>query len=222
MKAIQKKLKLPYQNFEQTFLTLLKKAKRGPISVHTFLTTLSGKGRLLLLIFLSLGFTQFPGISMFFGLFISYLGLRIAAKKSFIWMPKFLRYKKISSYFLIKVIQKVLNLLKFMKRWSKPRYVWATQKIETRVINGLMVTLVGICLAISPPVPLTGLLACAAICLIAIGLLNDDGIYIILGYVFALLYLVMVLFLLNYCSFSQMCGWAKDMVCFLIKAPSAV
>ena len=78
---MQKKLSTRYQNFEQTFLLLLKEAKRGPISVHRFLTILSGWGKVLLLIFLSLGFAQIPGIAIVLGFFICYLGLRVAVGK---------------------------------------------------------------------------------------------------------------------------------------------
>jgi hypothetical protein len=211
---MQKKLKPRYQSFEQTFVVLLKEAKRRPISIHRFLTILSGHGKVLLLIFLSLGFVQIPGIAIVLGCFIAYLGLRIALGKSVIWIPQFLRDKKISSSLLIKVIKQTLHILKFIERWSWPRYVWATQKSITRVCNGSMIALVGLCLAICPPIPLTGLFACVAIFLIGVGLLNDDGIYIILGYVAALVYLVTVMIILNYFSMTAMIEWFKNIIHF--------
>lgn len=206
------KLKPAYQNFEQTFLLLLEQAKRGPISVHTFLTTLSGRGRILLLMFLSLGFAQIPGIAIVLGLFISYLGVRMAVGRNFIWMPKFLRHKKIASYFLIKVSEQTLQMLKLMKCLSRPRYEWAIQKSTNHVVNGLVIALVGLCLASSPPMPMTGMIASVAIFLIAIGLLNDDGLYIILGYIVALFYLITVLLLLKYFSFTQIFEWIKKII----------
>jgi len=39
-----------YQNFEEAFDQLLEKAKTEPVSMHTLLNTLSGKGKILLLI----------------------------------------------------------------------------------------------------------------------------------------------------------------------------
>ncbi|HEY5235174.1 MAG TPA: exopolysaccharide biosynthesis protein [Rhabdochlamydiaceae bacterium] len=187
----------------------MEKAKKGPISIKTILTILSGKGRILLLVCLSLGFGQIPGVAVFLGLFIAYLGLRIAVAKSFIWMPQVILRKKIPSYFLIKVIKQILRFLKFMKKWSHPRYVWATQQTTTRIVNGLMIALVGVSLAISPPIPFSGLLAFVAVFSIAIGLLNDDGIFIIMGYICTLLYFITILFLLKVCSFSQMLEWGN-------------
>ena len=112
-------------------------------------------------------------------------------------MPKALLNKRISSYFLIKVIKQVLSLFKFIKRWSHPRHVWATRLKTTRVVNGAMIALVGLSLAASPPMPLAGFIAFAAIFCISIGLLNDDGVYVIVGYFFAVLYLISIIVLLK-------------------------
>ena len=198
-----------YQNFEKTFVVLLEKAKKGPVSLQTLLSLLSGKGRILLLIFLSLGFGQIPGVAFFLGLLIGYLGVRIAMGNSWIWVPRSLLGKKIPSYLLVKIVEQILRFLRFMKRWSHPRYGWATQHVTTRVVNGLAISLVGLFFAISPPVPLSGLVAFAAIFSIAIGLLNDDGIYLCVGYSCSLIYFAIALCLLKFCSVSQMIGWLK-------------
>lgn len=212
---IKKKLKRSYKNFEETFLILLEKAKEGPVSLETFLTILSGKGKILLLIFFSLSFGQIPVLAIFLGLVISYLGLRMAINRSSIWMPKALLHKKIPSAPLIKAIKQILHFLKFMKRWSHPCFVEAVHRPSTRVINGLLIALVGISIAISPPVPFSGLIAYVAIFLIAIGFLNDDGIYVIVGDICALLYFITVLFLCKFCSMGQMWEWTKSGVAYL-------
>jgi hypothetical protein len=206
------RMKRPYKSFEETFRFLLEKAKKERVSVHTLLTVLDGKGRVLLLTFLSLGFGQIPGISIFLGLFISYLGLRIAMGRSFVWMPKRLLHMKIPSYFLNKVLRQILHLLKFLKKWSYSRYVWATERSSTRVTNGLMISFVGLSFALSPPVPLAGFIAFIAIFSISIGLLNDDGIYIIVGYICAIFYFALTLFLLKFCSLSQMVDWIHTVI----------
>lgn len=200
---MRKKLKTPYTNFEETFRVLLEKAKEGPVSIKTLLTILSGKGKVLLLIFISLGFSQIPGISIVLGFLICYLGLRLAMFRSAIWMPKALLNKKLSSYLLIKVINQILKFLKFISRWSRPRYVWMTHNSTFHVITGLMIALVGLSIALSPPLPFVGLLSFAAIFLIAIGLLNNDGIYIGIGYFFAVSCVVVVILLLKFFSLSK-------------------
>jgi len=209
------KKKLTYKNFEEAFLVLLDKAKHETVSIETILTVLSGKGKILLLTFLSLGLGQVPGVAVLLGLAIGYLGVSIAMAKSFIWVPETFLRKKLPPYFLIKTINQILRLLKFMKRWSCPRYAWATQRTETRIINGLMISLVGISFAASPPLPFTGLIACVAIFCIAIGLLNDDGIYILIGYLCGLFYLAVTLALLKFCSVGQLLQWLKSFAAYL-------
>lgn len=205
-------LRYPYQKFEQAFLLLLKEANTKPISVQTVLTALSGKGKIFLLVFLSLGFAQIPGIAIALGLFIVYLGIRIAMGETFVWMPNYFLQKKIGSYFLVIVLKQILKMLNFMKNWSHPRHERITQKNTTRIINGLMIALVGLCLASCPPVPLISLLASLAIFFIAIGVLNNDGLYLIFGYFFTLFYCITVLLLLNYFSFTECLDWMCSLI----------
>ncbi len=206
----QKKLKGSYKDFEGAFDLLLEKSKKERVSVLTLLTALSGKGRILLLIFLSLSFGQIPGISIFFGVIVCYLGLRIALGSKFIWLPQCLLNKKIPSYVLIRSIRQILHLLKFMSKWSSPRYAWASHNNVTRVISGLTISFIGLAFALSPPVPLAGFLAFFAIFSISIGLLNDDGIYMIAGHIFAIVYFVLTFFLWKYCSLSQLIDLIKS------------
>ena len=207
-------MKKPYKDFVESLSDLQQQAKTERVSFHDLLTALNGRGRLLLLIVLSLGFGQIPGIALLFGIFVSYLGLRIALKKSFVWIPKWLRSKKIPSYFLIKVIQQILGFLKFMKKWSHPRYEWATQGTVARVITGLMIFFVGLSFTICPPLPLTGIVAFIAMFFISIGLLNDDGIYIGIGYFFTIFYFLLALVLLKYCSLSQLIDYMKCLIAY--------
>jgi hypothetical protein len=200
-----------YQSFEEAFHTLLEKAKDGPVPLETFLTILSGKGKLLLLIFITLGFGQIPIVPLILGPFIIYLGFSIAIGKNFIWIPRSILPKKIPSYFLVSIINQILRLLKFMKRWSKPRYEIGTKHVATRVLNGLMIVIIGTSFAACPPVPLTGLIAFIAVFSIAIGMMNNDGIYIIIGYFGTLFYVVITLLLLKFCSFTKMVEWVNSL-----------
>lgn len=206
------KSKIAYRNFEQAFAKLLQRAKRGPTSVHTLLTTLTGKSHVMLVLFLALGGAQIPGIAIFFGLFIGYLGIRLAVGRSFIWLPEWLKHKKIPGGFQTKLLEQILSTLHFMQRWTHPRYEWAINRTSTRVLNGIMIAGIGICLASCPPIPLTGLLATFAVFFIGIGLINSDGVYILLGHVTSVLYFVQVGFIIRYFSFTAIYQWAMDMI----------
>ena len=207
--------KVAFQNFEQTFEYLLRLARKERISILTLITALSGKGKMLMLIILSLGFSQIPVVAMFVGLIIAYLGIRVAIGKNFIVMPKYFLQFKIPSYFIITFCGQILKLIKYTENWSKPRYQSDTKTAVISRLSGLMIAFIGICIACSPPIPLTGFLASIAVVLIVIGLLNCDMIFIFLGYIFAILYAIVVGFLLRYCSFTQIYEWIKSFINWL-------
>jgi len=199
-------MKAAYRDFEHTFDALILRARRTSISIKTLLTILSGRGKILVLIFLALGFMQIPGIGLFLGLIIAYLGIRIAMGNRFVWCPRFMLQKKIPSTILLKVLKQTLQILHFVKRGSKTRFEWAKSPTTLR-LNGVVISIVGLCVASAPPIPLTGLLASVSIFLIAIGFLNFDGLYLALGYISAVAYCGIVLVLLKYVSITKICGW---------------
>lgn len=69
-----------------------------------------------------------------------------------------------------------------------------------RKINGCLVGLIGIFIAISLPIPLSSYIASAAILFLGIGLLNDDGIWMMIGHPIAIFYIVFVIVTLQYIS----------------------
>lgn len=198
-------MKQPYRNLEEALLILLEESEKGPVPFKTVNELLFGKTRVLLLIFLSLGFGQIPGSMMVLGPFITYLGFRIAIGRHFVWIPKWMERKKIPAKLLLKNTKLLLKFLKFVKRWSYPRLLWTTQRYSA--LNGIMISVVGISLSIAPPIPFVSWVAFLAILLIGIGLLNDDGYYIIAGYGAAIFYFILTCILLKCCSTTKMISW---------------
>lgn len=169
-------------SLESVFHSLLRRAKKSPsLSLNEVLAILSGKGRLLCILFLSLPFCQplqIPGLSTPFGLLIAFFGMRMVFGKG-VWIPKKLKNKKISSKKLQKIAIKGFHLLKKMRRFVHPRLLW-TCKLEK--INGLLIAILGLLLALPLPIPLTNLVSAWALLLLSVGILEDDGVFILLGY----------------------------------------
>jgi len=202
-------LKDRYKEFENSFKALLEQDKIRRVSLEAFLKKLSGKGKLLFLIFFVLPASQIVGINVFFDMLICYVGLRISFGKRSIWLPQFLRHKKVPSYFLKKSIKQLFFWLKILRRWSRPRGYRLFQAPSTTQISGVMIALVGFLMAIAPPTPLIGIVATIAILCIGIGLLNDDEIYLIAGYISTFGYLYLVIFSLKYISLAKILEWLK-------------
>ncbi len=177
-----------FRPLEEEILLLQQEAKSAPISIKEILQRLSGKGRALILIFLSLPFCQpiqIPGLSTPFGLTIAFVGLRMVFGK-YTWLPKAVLSKTITAETLQKITDKALRILRKMKGWIHPRLSWICHSSPMQSTNGLTIFMLGIFLALPLPIPLTNLAAAWSIFFIALGLLEDDGAFVLLGYLAAL------------------------------------
>lgn len=177
------------KTLEHGILELLQKANEGPLSIGDILKTLSGNGRLLILILLSLPFCQplqIPGFSTPFGLAIAFVGLRMAFWKK-IWLPQRILSVQIPYATLKQITDKTLNLDKKFKSWIYPRWFWITHYPFKRIVNGIIICVLGIFLALPLPIPLSNLTAGWAILFISLGLLYDDGVLVLCGYFISLL-----------------------------------
>lgn len=189
----------PYISLQKNITLLKKQSEKHSLSLKEIIPLFSGKGKILLLIFFCIPFSQILGLAIPFGFIIAYLGLRYAfLQKS--WFPDFLLKKKIPSQILNFILGQILYFIKIIDKFSYPREGWISTKPAIHKINGCLISLVGICLAISLPIPLSSYIASAAILFIGIGILNDDGIWICIGYILSAFYLIFVVLTLNYIS----------------------
>lgn len=188
---------------EENILLLQKIGKNSSISIGEILNILSEKGQSLIILFLSLPFCQplqIPGLSTPFGLAIAFLGLKMTFGK-YAWLPKRILTKSITPRTLQKLTEKILWLLKKMKGWIYPRLAWLCYYPAFHIINGLLISILGILLALPLPTPFSNLMAAWSILFIGLGLLKDDGVFIIIGYFASLLtigYFVAMVLLLKY------------------------
>jgi len=156
----------------------------------------------LLLIFLCIPFGQILGLSVPFGFLIAYLGFRYAFSQK-IGLPQFLLKKKISKKILEFILKQLLFFMKVIAKLSHPRLIWISTHRGMRQVNGSLIGLIGIFLAISPPIPLMSYIASAALLFLGIGLLNDDGIWIFIGYLLTISFISLVIVTQKYISISD-------------------
>ncbi len=178
------------RDLEESLAVLTQKSQgKSAISIGEILEVLPGKGRVLILIFLSLPFCQplqIPGLSTPFGLMVAFIGFRITFGKR-AWLPKSVLSKTIPSATIQKISQKCFKIMKKMTRLIHPRLKWLFEHKIMRIANGLLIVFLGIVLALPLPIPLTNLTAGWAIFLMSIGLLANDGVFILMGYFISLL-----------------------------------
>lgn len=188
---------------EEDILLLQKKAKNSPLLVGEILNILSEKGPLLIILLFCLPFCQplqIPGSSTPFGIAIVFISLKMACGK-YVWLPKKVLAISMSSSSIQKITDKILWFLKKINRWIYPRLVWLYYYPISQIMNGLLLLILGILLALPLPTPFSNLMAAWSIFFIALGLLKGDGIVVLLGYFITLVtfgYFVLMILLIKH------------------------
>lgn len=171
---------------EDDMLLLQEKSKAlSHISIGEVLQTLSRRGPPLIIIFLSLPFCQpiqIPGVSTPFGIAIAFVALKMAFGKN-AWLPDRILKTTITDKALRQITSKLLWLLKKMERLVYPRFELLCNYPAHQVVNGLLIFTLAIFLAIPFPIPFTNLIAAWPMFFLGLGLLEDDGLVILIGYV---------------------------------------
>lgn len=173
------------RSLEDTFVHLSSKSLKGSLTLERILKLLSGRGRYLLIVLLSLPFLlpiPLPGVSIPFGLAIAFIGFRSAFSKN-MWFPKWILERKISVQTLKKVSKIGLWITRKIKGLIHPRMQGVCHTTLARIINGMVIALMGFFLFIPVPIPLINTIVALALLFLAIGLLEDDGLWVIIGYV---------------------------------------
>ena len=175
----------PPQSFEESLAALKKRSESEPIYVKTLFETFARRGFPLFIIVLTLPFCQplqIPGLSTPFGLLIAFLGLRLMFGHK-VLLPKKLLNKPLSKEFQEKVLFKSLHFFQKIQRFCHPRLSVLSKNPIMYALNGFLTSFLGLFLALPLPIPLTNLISGWALLLLQFGLLEDDGLFIILSYI---------------------------------------
>ena len=97
-----------------------------------------------------------------------------------IWFPEKWMNRPLPTRVLRKVFQSAEKWMKRAERWIKPRGAFLTHP-SIRTLNGLAIAFCGFLLALPLP-PGTNFPPALAIVLLAAGTLEEDGLFLLLGY----------------------------------------
>jgi hypothetical protein len=170
-----------------------------------------GRGFYLVVILLSLPFivpVSIPGVSTVLGLSVSLLSLKLAfgAQPR---LPKFMGNRRLSPQVQKKVLQGSIKFLRFVEKLVKPRRTpWMTTR-PARFVNAMLMALMGLFLAMPfPPLPpLTNALPCYSIILLAVSMMEEDGITIWFAYALALGTIIYLVAIIGFLEAAVMGGW---------------
>lgn len=168
-----------------------------PVTLREVIYTLRGRAYTLLLILLSLPFITplpLPGLSTPFGLAIGFIALRLTLGQR-PWLPMKLQRKELPAGFFSKVFTVAARVIAFLEKFLRPRLAPLTASVVLLRLHAFVILLAALTLLLPLPIPFTNSFPAWAILLLAAGLLERDGFFIIAGYVVFVLGVLYFVFL---------------------------
>lgn len=131
-----------------------------------------------------------PGLSTVTGLPIVVFSLQLLLGNSRPWLPEFLRRRDFSREDSLRMVKRAEPWIRKLERLSRPRLSLLVDGMAER-FAGLMLFVLSFILIL--PIPLGNLFPAIAIAVIAIALMEHDGVAIIVGYVWGTISIVIAL-----------------------------
>jgi hypothetical protein len=171
----------------ERFRQLLVHADGRNLSVHDLEKFLLAEGFVVFLLLLGLPFIlpiPLP-ISTPFGLAIILISSCLALGRE-PWLPRFIRDRQISFGLLQKMLQGVVKIMVFLERFTRPRFHFMSNGVVLRLV-AWGIAYGGLMLCLPLPIPGTNSLPALSIIFFAAGLIEKDGIFVLVGCLFSIL-----------------------------------
>ena len=156
----------------------------GEFRIRNLFESLAGRGQAALVVVISLPFclpVPLLGLSTPFGLILAFIGLRIAFQRR-PWLPRWLLDKPLRAETLAKLAARCVSLERRLHRWLLPRWPVFCRHPWGRFSHGLTIAVLAVLLALPLPIPMSNVACALPILLLGLGLLEDDGLFVALGY----------------------------------------
>lgn len=166
---------------------LIRSLPRTGITLSELVHRVGNDGLLILAALLTLVFLipiSIPGVSTVFGAAILLIGLARLLRRE-LWIPERIAHKTIATRKLRPMLRKALPLLHRLERVSRPnRIAWLVANGPAERMNNASLIL-GAVLLMMPfgLIPFSNTFPAVALLFFAIGLLQRDGVCVLLGYV---------------------------------------
>ena len=154
------------------------------VTLRKVIVVLRGRAYLLLVMLLALPFiTPVPmlGLSTPFGLAIALIALRLTLGQR-PWLPKRFQRKQLPAGFFARLFKVAASIVRFFERFLRPRWVVLTNTPLLVQLHAACMFVAALALLLPLPIPFTNSFPAWAILFIAAGLLERDGLAVVLGY----------------------------------------
>lgn len=157
------------------------------VTLRELIAAIGEQGLLLLCALLSLPFlipVSIPGVSTVFGAAILLISISITLNR-LPWLPKKILDRELDTQKLIPALQKGVKLVSRIDPYVRPRLNGLTRQGLPARFNGLVLIFSAL-LLMAPlgPIPFSNTLPGVAILLLSIGMVQRDGVFVLIGYLF--------------------------------------
>ncbi len=176
------------RKLSEEFALILREFEVETVTLREVLGVMRGRGFVLLVMLLALPFCTpipLPGLSTPIGLIIGLIGARLAlgAKP---WLPARLLDTRLPPETFKKVFAVTRRLILGFERLLRPRLAWLTSEPWRERAHAVTIVLCAALLLLPLPIPFSNTLPAWSILLVAGGLLERDGVFLIAGHFMAL------------------------------------
>lgn len=179
------RLHSPETSLSDAFERAARELRGERITVRELLALIGEQGLLLFCAFLAIPFllpVAIPGTSTVFGLLMILIGLGVATD-SLPLVPRRLMEHPLEASHVLPALQKGAAVFRRFERLVRPRALAMTRGRVANFVNGLVIVLAALVLMLPLPfVPFTNTIPALAVVLLCIGMVERDGIVIVLGY----------------------------------------
>ncbi len=162
---------------------LEERSQGSELTFGDMIKALRGRGLAMLIFILALPFClplPLVGITIPFGLVIAFFGVRLGFGLR-PWLPSALLKRKISAKMVRRFLRAGRGLARWLEKVVRSRWDFFAQGKGMRCAIGLSIAICGLGLML--PVPFTNIIVGAAIVLLSLGIMEGDGLFVVLGFV---------------------------------------
>ena len=147
-----------------------------------------------------------PGVSLLSGLATIVPGLQMAAGFRAPLLPRFIRRRRVNVADLRVLGERIARVIEWIERFVKPRWL-ALSATPMIIAFGVLVT--ALALVVMLPLPLSNFPPAVALLLLSLGIMERDGVLIVIGLVAAAIALAIGVFI-SYVALFQLWPMVKD------------
>ena len=166
---------------------LLARAKGESLTLAELKQSLKGRGSAMLLVLLALPFcfVAIPGLSTPFGIAICLIGACLVIGRE-PCLPRFIMRRRLSSARLAQLLTGAIKVARKLENFVRPRLSFLHAGSSMLRLIGLGIVIAGLGLMLPLPIPFSNNIPAWAVVLLAIGMMERDGLCVLVGHLTAI------------------------------------